>query len=152
MKKTVMLLIILSISGCTTLKPEAVVTPSEISVQDAMKSVADGLSVLKDSLDKNKMKTGLYVDQVDLNLQLTSKATDTKTLAVDITQPVLSGKVIGLNSSEYAEGSRGSTLKVTLKNKVTSDKDKEGFKDIQVFTVPVSSENIRPRPDLLFEH
>lgn len=109
------------VTGCTTLKPEAVVSPSEVTVEEALKSVATGLASMKKELDKYEFKTGLLVDEVNLTLNLTSKATDSKTLAVDVSNILvpstagITGKM-GLQSTEYAEGARGSTLTIKLKN------------------------------------
>ena len=109
-------------AGCTTLKPEAVVSPSEVSVEDALRTVGRGIAGMKAELDKEKITTGLLVDEVQLTLALTSKATDSKTLAVDISKTLASGaagiggKVFGLSSVETAEGARGSTLTIKLKN------------------------------------
>lgn len=112
----------LTVSGCTTLRPETVVTPSELTVEDALRTVGKGLSGLKEELDKKNITTGLLVDEVQLTLNLTSKATDSKTLAVDISKTLASeasgvgGKVFGLTSVETAEGIRGSVLIIKLKN------------------------------------
>ena len=117
-----LLLTVVFVSGCTILKPETVVSPSEVTVEDALKTVGRGIAGMKSELDKEKITTGLLVDEVQLTLALTSKATDTKTLAVDISKTLASGaagiggKVFGLSSAEAAEGSRGSTLVIKLKN------------------------------------
>ncbi|HMW41317.1 MAG TPA: hypothetical protein PKC88_03025, partial [Plasticicumulans sp.] len=60
-------------SGCTTLKPETVVSPSEVTVEDALKTVGRGLAGMKSELEKEKITTGLLVDEVQLTLALTSK-------------------------------------------------------------------------------
>ena len=122
MKYIIVALMLIGLGGCTTLSPQAVVSPSEISVADALRSVGTGLVGLKEELDTAKIKTGLLVDEVTLTLNLTSKATDTKTLAVDISKTLatgaagVGGKLLGLSSVETAEGSRGSVLVIKLKN------------------------------------
>ena len=122
MKYIIVALMLIGLGGCTTLSPQSVVSPSEISVADALRSVGTGLVGLKEELDKGKIKTGLLVDEVTLTLNLTSKATDTKTLAVDISKTLatgaagVGGKLLGLSSVETAEGSRGSVLVIKLKN------------------------------------
>ena len=122
MKYIIVALMLIGLGGCTTLSPQAVVSPSEISVADALRSVGSGLVGLKDELNKGGFKTGLLVDEVTLTLNLTSKATDTKTLAVDISKTLatgaagIGGKFLGLTSVESAEGSRGSILVIKLRN------------------------------------
>lgn len=132
-------------SGCTTLKPETVVSPSEVTVEDALKTVGRGLAGMKSELEKEKITTGLLVDEVQLTLALTSKATDSKTLAVDLSKTLTSGatgiggKVFGLTSIETAEGSRGSTLVIKLKNAALVEiKNKEERAKQTVFTTPIT--------------
>lgn len=116
-----------SLAGCTSLSPGNVVTPSEVTVEDALRSVGKGLAGLKEELQKGNITTGLLVDEVQLTLNLTSKATDSKTLAVDISKtlasgtPGIGGKVFGLDSVETAEGTRGSVLTIKLKNAALVD-------------------------------
>lgn len=118
----ILALTVIAFSGCTTLRPETVVTPSEVTVEDALRTVGKGISGLKEELNAKNITTGLLVDEVQLTLNLTSKATDSKTLAVDISKtlasgaPGIGGKVFGLTSVETAEGSRGSVLIIKLKN------------------------------------
>jgi hypothetical protein len=113
--------------GCSTLKPETVVAPSEVTVVEALGTVGEGLARLRDELDKGKLTTGLLVDEVQLTLNLTSKANDSKTLAVDISKTLASGtagiggKLFGLTSVETAEVSRGSVLLIKLKNAALVD-------------------------------
>lgn len=130
-------------SGCTMLKPETVVSPSEVTVEDALKTVGRGIAGLKSELDKEKITIGLLIDEVQLTLALTSKATDSKTLAVDISKTLASGtagidgKVFGLSSVETAEGSRGSTLVIKLKNAALVEiKNKEERSKQTIFNSP----------------
>lgn len=149
--KLLILSSIVILSGCTTLSPEVVVNPSEVSVVDALKSVGDGLSSLKTSLDNNKIVTGLLVDEVVLTLNLTSKADDKSVLGVDVSK-VVGLDTFKLDSTKYALGERGSTLKITLKNKATTDIKNKNV-PMTPLTPDVESDEFRePCPDILMEN
>ena len=140
----ILALSVITFSGCTTLRPETVVTPSEVTVEDALRTVGKGISGLKEELNAKNIITGLLVDEVQLTLNLTSKATDSKTLAVDISKtlasgtPGIGGKVFGLTSVETAEGSRGSVLIIKLKNAALVEIKNPKEREIQTpFNVPL---------------
>lgn len=110
------------LTGCSSLKPEAVVTKSDITVEDALASVGRGLGQLKQELAQQNINTGMIVDEVTLTLNLTAKASEEGKLAVDISRTLasgaagLGGKVLDASIERAAEGARGSTLVIKMRN------------------------------------
>ena len=114
--------LLMFVTGCASTAPFAVTSTSEITVESALKSVASGLAAFKKELDLQEFKTGLLVDEVTLNLNLTAKSSETSTLAVDISKAIakdaagIGGKLFGYSNVEVNEGTRGSTLTIKLRN------------------------------------
>ena len=114
-------------SGCSTLTAEDVVSPSEVTIPSALKTVGEGLAVFKKELDEQGIVTGLYVDEVTLTLNLTHLKEDTTTLGVDLTKTLTAGsQVFNLANTAVSKGDRNSTLVLTLKNKTTASQYEPG--------------------------
>ncbi|NIE82681.1 MULTISPECIES: hypothetical protein [unclassified Burkholderia] len=98
--------------GCGLFSPPPV-HASDITVENALASVGDGLSAFKRKLDANDMKLGLYVDTINLELDLTTDQKGDGKLSVDFSKGFQLGPQLGMEQT--VDASRGSKLIITLK-------------------------------------
>lgn len=103
---------VLTLSGCGMFSPPPV-RPSDITVEQALASVGDGLAVFKKKLDSNNMKLGMYVDTINLELDLTTDQKGDGKLSVDFSKGFQLGPQLGMEQT--VDASRGSKLVITLK-------------------------------------
>jgi hypothetical protein len=101
-----------SLTGCGMFSPPPV-QPSDISVESALVSVGDGLSKLKGKLDAENMKLGMYVDTVQLELDLTTDKKGDGKLSVDFSKGFQLGPQLGMEQT--VDANRGSKLTIILK-------------------------------------
>ncbi|CAN0620513.1 conserved protein of unknown function [Burkholderia multivorans] len=110
---------VLPLAGCGMFSPQPVHT-SDITVEQALTSVGDGLSSFKKKLDANDMKLGLYVDTINLELDLTTDQKGDGKLSVDFSKGLQLGPQLGMEQT--VDASRGSKLVITLKQAMVQGK------------------------------
>ncbi|WP_155632838.1 hypothetical protein [Burkholderia cepacia] len=103
---------VLPLAGCGMFSPPPV-QPSDITVEQALASVGDGLAVFKQKLDSHKMQLGMYVDTINLELDLTTDQKGDGKLSVDFSKGFQLGPQLGMEQT--VDASRGSKLVITLK-------------------------------------
>jgi len=102
-------------AGCGTkwIVPE----PGKITLQDAMKSVGEGLKQMKEA--QGNIKTGLLPSEVTVTFNVTASATDSTKLAIAVSTPQapqlpVSGSLTGdLSSAITANRGNSITIKFT---------------------------------------
>lgn len=109
-----------ALSGCGALTPVKVVgDPSEVTVEQALKSVGDGLRDMRVAIGENK--TGLIPAEVTINFKLAASATANGKLTVDLSVPLTSagaagsGKV-GASAEQTSAGSRSNEISIRFVN------------------------------------
>lgn len=103
---------IMPLSGCGLFSSPPV-HASDITVEQALVSVGDGLSAFKKKLNANDMQLGLYVDTINLELDLTTDQKGDGKLSVDFSKGFQLGPQLGMEQT--VDASRGSKLVITLK-------------------------------------
>lgn len=127
MKTNVMLtaFIISTLAGCAT--PNQVARPTDISLDQAITSVADSLYSLQTKTN-GRDKIGLIVDEATVEFTIAASANNTTTTGATISAIQMAGGEAGLSvSNELVNtGTRGNTIKITFKNIATADYSKGG--------------------------
>ncbi|WP_448145977.1 hypothetical protein [Labrys miyagiensis] len=127
-----MLLASIPLSSCSSFRPQDVVQPSDVTIQHAMSDVADGLIGMKYKL-KDKYKTGLEPDEVDITFNITAGATNKNDVTLDVGAKSPGPTVASVNASasneQVATASRGNQITVKFKNVWTSDLNQVGLAD-----------------------
>ncbi len=119
--------LLIALSGCLPLcgciyTVKEVADPPQITVQQALADVGDGLKILREKTADGKF--GLIVDEVKLVFNVSAKATDTKKLGISTTGTPLSvGGLLAANANAdlVSEANRGNNITITLKNVATAD-------------------------------
>lgn len=121
-------------SGCASWGPRDIVQPSEVTLENAMKSVGTGLQLMRDA--QGEVKSGLIPTQVEVKFDLAASAKDAGKLTIDMTKDGAKTDIsAGAEKSSEAEAKRGNTITITFKNILTLSKDDfaaiKSAKDIQ---------------------
>ncbi len=115
------ILLIPGLSACTlTSPPKTYVASSDVTVNAALISVASGLCSFKTTLAAQNAYLGLYLDSVELVLDLAAHNVQKDTLSVDFSKGFQLGPNVGTDHT--IEGNRGSKLTLNLKSIATLDK------------------------------
>ncbi|WP_296100348.1 hypothetical protein [uncultured Agrobacterium sp.] len=120
------------LAGCVSSRPVDIAKPSELSVQAAMRSVAEGLQEFRQVGLQNKANYGLIVDEVTLTLKVTASAKDSNKLVVnvaDIKPAYLAPATLTANNTYEvgSEGTRDNTIIIKLKNVYTAQLNAKGL-------------------------
>lgn len=122
MTKCVALLVLASAVGCTN-KVYAVAQPSNITLENAMVQVVQGLKAMQD-FEKNNpdTKLGAIIDEVDLNFQISTTAQNDGKLTVAVSAPAGApiGGNLGFSNEEIIGAQRGSNIQVKLRSVITA--------------------------------
>jgi hypothetical protein len=111
----------LSMFACATGK--VVPTPSDITLEAAMKSVGDGLRLMKEA--QGEIKTGLLPSEVTITFNVTASASDSTKLAIAVSTPQqvpVSGSLTGDLSSAIS-AARGNVITIKFTNILFAPKD-----------------------------
>lgn len=110
------------LSACTFASPpQKYVAASDVSVDAALISVATGLCQFKKTLTTQNSYLGLYLESVELELNLAANNKQADKLAVDFSKGFQLGPSVGTDHS--IEGNRGSKLTLNLKSIANLDKN-----------------------------
>lgn len=136
------ILMSISLASCASFRPQDVVQPSDITIQRAMSDVADGLIGMKYKL-KDKYKTGLEPDEVDITFNITAGATNKNNVSLDVGAKTPGPTVVSVNGSasneQQATASRGNQITIKFRNIWTSDLNQVGLADNGVVAAASSS-------------
>lgn len=146
------LVIVCVMSGCASFTPVQVVgQPSEVTVEEALKSVGRGLHDMRLEIGENK--TGLVPAEVIVNFKLAASAKDSGKLTVDLSVPLTSGGAagsgkIGAEAEKSSEGSRSNEITIKFVNLLLLPKDTLGTiksaKDIDDLITMLKGHGITP--------
>jgi hypothetical protein len=138
------------LSGCASLSPGKVTgDPSEVTVENALKSVGRGLAEMRAEI--GKQKTGLIPSEITVNFKLAASAKDASKLTVDLSVPLTSGGAagtakVGGEIGGSSEGSRGNEITIKFVNLLTLGKDtliqNKSAADLQALLKAVDSSGI----------
>jgi hypothetical protein len=107
---------IFMLPGCAAYTPVDVANPSNISLTQATTQIADSLVAMKRRLDDKRVKLGLIIDQVDVDLNVTASATagGSQDLKIDAAKTALAGVGLSANVSgqQTSTGSRQNTIRL----------------------------------------
>lgn len=122
----------LALEGCAAYTPVDVAKPSKIDLVSATTDVARSLVAMRDELKNQDLKTGLIVDQVDVDLNVTASADQggSQKLTIDAAKTALSG--VGLTAdvagTQNSSANKGNTIHITFKNIATACLNAYGLK------------------------
>jgi hypothetical protein len=88
--------------------------PPTITIGDAMRVVADGLSELKVAMQGKE--AGLIPSEVEVVFKITASSTDASVIAVDLSAPEPISIGIGGESKTEVKAERGNTVTLRFKN------------------------------------
>jgi len=113
---------VLALMGCCS--SHIVPEPGKITLQEALKSVGEGLYEMKEA--QKNLKTGLVPSEVTVTFNVTASATDTGKLYVELSSiPVAGGAAkVGGETSSKVEAARGHQITVKFNNLLMIEKDK----------------------------
>ncbi|MFI8011596.1 hypothetical protein ACIF8R_15660 [Acinetobacter sp. ABJ_C4_1] len=122
-QSAIYLILSFSLIGCTSfqINKEQQETRKMISVDEALPQIADGIVAMKNRLDADNVKAGVYVDDIELEIALNANATkDGKlTIAADpLSLKSLSKSALSFDASQATkvEDLRGSKLIIKFKS------------------------------------
>ena len=116
-----------ALGGCASLTPAKIVgEPSEVTVEEALTSVGEGLRAMRVSIGENK--TGLVPAEVIVTFKLAASATEEGKLTIDLAVPAapVGGAASGsarADAGRTAEGSRSNEITVRFVNVLLLPKD-----------------------------
>jgi hypothetical protein len=106
------------LSGCASYSPDQVAKPTDITIQQALTDVIDGIADARDRADKRKILLGVAVCSVVTNFNVTAQATKGGKLVLDGTikapAPVNAGLGFTAEQNTNSVGSRGNTVAIVL--------------------------------------
>lgn len=112
---SVILLLILALSGCAAPGPSEIAKPSDISLEQALKSVGDGLNQMYSA--QNGLKTGLIPAEVTVTFNLGVSAKNSTTLSLDFSRTIGSAvSKAGLSNEQSSDGLRNNSVTIRFVN------------------------------------
>ena len=140
MKSCALVLMIACVStqGCNSWK--IIGDPQQISIQDAMRDVGEGLALMHEKLEEKNLKFGLLPSEVDITFNISAKSTDNQKAGLvvdagsnmaDTISITKANASAGIDSQVIAE--RGNQITIRFRNIMTLDPTKTiaGAKDIK---------------------
>ncbi len=109
------------LGGCASYAPVDIAKPSEITVENALNDIANGLVSMKKNLVASDYNFGLLADEIDIELKLGVSAKDGSKLALDVgrTLPSVTASLKG-EMSKDSSADKSNTIKIKLKNVLTA--------------------------------
>jgi hypothetical protein len=106
------------VQGCAPLRPDEVVQPSEVTLEEALTSVGRGLLNMHKA--QEGLKTGLVPTEVSVSFNLGVSAKDSSKLTLDFSRAseaaVKKESKVGLEVETSSEGSRANVITVKFVN------------------------------------
>jgi hypothetical protein len=106
------------VQGCVLLRPDEVVQPSEVTLEEALTSVGRGLRRMHEA--QGGLKTGLVPTEVSVSFNLGVSAKDSSKLTLDFSRAfeaaVKKESKAGLEAETSSEGSRANVITVKFVN------------------------------------
>lgn len=123
-------LALMELSGCAAFTPVDVAKPSSITLEEATASVGRSLVSLKNELDNGGVRSGLIIDEVDVNLKVAAAATagGTQKLTIDVANTALAGVGLGaeVTGQQTSSGNRDNSITLKFRNIYTTQLNKTG--------------------------
>lgn len=105
-------------SGCSSLRPSDLVTPSEVTLETALEEVGKGLH--KMYVAEKGLQVGLIPSEIEVKFNLAASAKDNGKLTIDLSksvpEPVKKETTIGGSIEQSSEGERSNTITVKFIN------------------------------------
>lgn len=125
---------LLGLCSCAAFTPVDVAKPSSITLVDATREIGRSLVVLKQELDRNHMRAGLLVDEVNATLKVAANAGQggTQKLTLDAANTALAGVGLGatVTGEQTSTGNRENTISLKFKNIYTASLNAPGTASI----------------------
>jgi hypothetical protein len=128
---------ITALTGCVS--PQQVTKTDEITLDNAMKTIACGIATYSNELAKIGLNTGTLTDSVEVTLLLKASSSNKNELVVKA-EPNVSGFSlfnIGYTGATTNDSSRDNTIKIIFKNMYFANLNKPGEKKIIDANVPI---------------
>ncbi len=114
------------LSGCAVFSPKDLVEPSQVTLEQALTSVGEGLYKMKQA--QQDMKTGLIAESVQVTFKLAASAKDSGKLTIDLSKtvdvaPVKKETSLGGEQSSSSEATRSNEIAIKFVNLLTIPKD-----------------------------
>ncbi|MFT3759026.1 hypothetical protein [Thauera sp.] len=123
--------VLLLVQGCASLKPEEIARPSEVTLEQALKSVGQGLNEMH--IAQSGLRTGLLPTEVSVTFNLGVSAKDSSKLTLDF------GKTVGVTDIKAGASVEGSS-EGTRANSIT-------VKFLNLLVLPESSLAQKKKPE-----
>lgn len=112
-------------TGCASLRPSALVTPSEVTLENALEEVGRGLKKMYDA--EQGLKVGLIPSEIEVKFNLAASAKDSGKLTIDLSksvpEPIKKETKVGGSIEQSSEGERSNTMTVKFVNILMIPKD-----------------------------
>lgn len=123
-------LVALTLQGCALTIPRQYADPGEITLPQAMGSIACGIATMGNEFARYHVNAGNIIDEMEVTLNVTAGAVGTSGLVVN-TAPAVDPSIMasmGVNYSDSTQlsGNRGSVVRIKLRNLYTVGLNKPG--------------------------
>lgn len=113
------------LTGCASLQPKDLVTPSEVTLENALEEVGKGLKKMYDA--EQGLKVGLIPSEIEVKFNLAASANDNGKLTIDLSKsvpdPIKKETKVGGSIEQSSEGERSNTITVKFINILMIPKD-----------------------------
>lgn len=112
-------------TGCASLRTGDLVTPSEVTLENALEEVGKGLKKMYDA--EQGLKVGLIPSEIEVKFNLAASAKDSGKLTIDLSksvpEPIKKETKVGGSIEQSSEGERSNTMTVEFINILMIPKD-----------------------------
>lgn len=122
-----LLTVAVAITGCASLTPKDLATPSEVTLEQALTSVGQGLYEMKEA--QKGMKTGLIASSVDVRFKLAASSKDSGKLTIDLSNTLAPGSG---SKSQFIGGEKSAESSAARSNEIT-------VKFVNILTIPANT-------------
>lgn len=121
----VMSLCSLIFTGCASLRPSELITPSEVTLESALEEVGKGLRKMYDA--EQGLQVGLIPSEIEVKFNLSASAKDNGKLTIDLSksvpEPIKKETKLGGSIEQISEGERSNSITVRFVNILMIPKD-----------------------------
>ncbi len=116
--RTAIAMLAIAASGCASLRPSDLANPSEVTLENALGEVGNGLKKLYDA--EQGLKVGLIPSEIEVKFNLAASAKDSGKLSIDLSksvpEPIKKETKVGGSIEQSSEGERSNTITVKFIN------------------------------------
>jgi hypothetical protein len=106
-------------TGCASFAPSDIAKPSEITVQNALGDIGEGLNLMKEKIASGNNNFGLLAEEVVVELKIGANAKDSGKLGIDVGRTGAVNASVKGEISKESSADRSNTIKITFKNLLT---------------------------------